>query len=458
MRNYLDSHFILTADLDLDVAPFNEGAGWQPIGTYVYDYHPENSPFTGSLDGNSHTIGGLFIDRPTQDNTGLIGYGQGASFTDLTLQVSISGNSSVGGLVGRLESGTVSGVDVSGTVQGRYTEVGGLVGYTRETAIDHSSAAVAVTAGTAHVGGLVGNVQNGSSIVNCHATGVVSSPSVAIGGLTGTFWGSTMENSYAIGNVSGKDSVGGLVGTHGSSSITRCYATGNVTATSDGTVNFGGLAGKAENGATITDAFATGAVHGVNWVGGLVGYSQTTGAITNTYATGHVTGQTDIGGLIGRNLGTPIVYSYYNSETSGQSDDTGKGEPRTTAQMRQGMAYNPAETYVGWFAGTPAWAIGENFNGGYPYLQALPRFTVAAAITGSGSIQWIGEYPHGATAELRLVPATDFGIKSAEGCGGTLAAPLFTTAPLTANCTVTGQFIEEFPWILFLPKKPADKK
>ena len=126
--------------------------------------------------------------------------------------------------------------------------------------------------------------------------------------------------------------------------------------------------------------------------------------------------------------------------------------------MRQGMAYNPVETYVGWFAGTPAWAIGGNFNGGYPYLQALPRFTVAAAITGRGSIQWIGEYPHGATAELRLVPATDFGIKSAEGCGGTLAAPLFTTAPLTANCTVTGEFIEEFPWILFLPKKPADKK
>ncbi len=62
------------------MAPYNEDAGWQPHRDgNVYDYHPENSPFTGSLDGNSHTIGGLGIDRPTQDNTGLIGYGQGAS-------------------------------------------------------------------------------------------------------------------------------------------------------------------------------------------------------------------------------------------------------------------------------------------------------------------------------------------------------------------------------------------
>ncbi len=125
--------------------------------------------------------------------------------------------------------------------------------------------------------------------------------------------------------------------------------------------------------------------------------------------------------------------------------------------MRQGMAYDPAETYVGWFAGTPAWAIGENFNGGYPYLHALPRFTVAAAITGSGSIQWIGEYPHGVTAELRLVPATDFGIKSLKlrhyrssfsslhhrAADGQLRSP--------ANSS------KGFPWILFT-QKPADEK
>lgn len=452
VRDYLDNYFILIADLDLNVAPYNEGAGWEPIGTYVGTGDPANIPFTGSLDGNGHSIDGLFINRPTQDNTGLFGYGNGANFADLTLQVNITGKAQVGGLVGRLESGTISGVDVSGTVQGMYTEVGGLVGYIRETAIDQASAAVEVTAGTAHVGGLVGNVQNGSSIVYCHATGSVSSPTnYAVGGLAGTFWGSTLEDSYAIGNISGRDAVGGLAGYYGSGSIARCYATGSVTATPDGTSQFGGLVGVAQSGATITDSFATGDVNGFDRVGGLVGYSTTSGAITNTFATGQVSGATDLGGLIGKNISAPITASYYNSETSGQSD-TGKGEPRTTAQMRQGMAYNAAATYVGWFENTPPWGISENFHGGYPYLLNLPRFTVAAAITGQGSVQWTGEYPHGATAELRLAPGRGFSIGSAEGCGGSLTGDLFTTASLSKDCTVTVVFAKEFPWILFMPR------
>ncbi|MHB1351039.1 MAG: Lcl domain-containing protein [Desulfobulbaceae bacterium] len=446
VRDYLASHFILTADLDLDVAPYNDGEGWEPIGTYV------DMPFTGSLDGNGHTINGLFINRPLQENTGLFGYGNGADLANLTLQVNITGRSQVGGLAGRWESGTISGVDVSGTVQGMYTEVGGLVGYIRETAIDQSSAAVGVTAGTAHVGGLVGNVQNGSSIVSCYATGSVSSTSnYAVGGLAGTFWGSTLEDSYATGPVSGKDSVGGLAGYYGSGSITRCYATGNVTAPPDGTVNFGGLAGIAQSGATITDSFATGDVQGADLVGGLVGYSTTSGAITNTYATGLVSGETDLGGLIGKNISAPITASYYNSETSGQSD-TGKGEPRTTAQMRQGMAYNAAETYVGWLENTPPWGISADFHGGYPYLLNLPRFTVDAAITGQGTVQWTGEYPHGTTAELRLVPANSYRIDLAEGCGGTLAGDLFTTAPVAADCTITVLFAKKFPWFLFMSR------
>lgn len=455
VRDYLANSFILTADLDLDVAPYNEGAGWEPIGTYVGWDNPANVPFTGSLDGNGHTIGGLVINRPTLDNTGLFGYGQGADFADLTLQVNIFGNSQVGGLAGRLESGTIAGVNVSGTVQGRYTEVGGLVGYIRETAIGQSSAAVAVTAGTAHVGGLVGNVQNGSSIVNSHATGSVSSTSnYAVGGLAGTFWGSALEDSYATGNVSGGSSVGGLAGYYGSGSITRCYATGAVTPSPTGTNYFGGLAGWAMSGATITDSFATGNVQGVNGVGGLIGYSTTTGAITNTFSIGLVSGTSDLGGLIGNNVSAPITASYYNSETSGQSD-TGKGEPRTTAQMRQGMAYDAAATYVGWFENTPPWGISADFHGGYPYLLALPRFTVAATITGGGSVQWTGEYPHGTTAELRLVPGRGFSIASAEGCSGSLTGALFTTASLSEDCTVTVGFAKQFPWILFMPRGGA---
>jgi hypothetical protein len=457
VRDYLANHFILTADLNLDVAPYNDGEGWQPIGTYVGWEDPANTPFTGSLDGNGHSIVNLLINRSDQDFIGLFGIASNAQFSDLSLQVDITGKSFVGGLVGNLEPGSIMAVNVHGSVIGTGYDVGGLAGRIREVSISSSNTIAVVSGGSetygggADVGGLVGNVQNDSSIEDCSAQGSVSSIAYRIGGLTGTLWASTLNRSYATGNIVGRDSVGGLIGHNGMSSISVAYATGNVTATANGTVNFGGLVGTSESGASITGAFSTGDISGVDIVGGLIGRQTADSTVVNSYATGKVAGTTgNAGGLIGINYGGGVNASYYNSETTGQSD-TGKGEPRTTAQMRAGMAYDAAATYVGWFGGTPAWGIGESFHGGYPYLLALPRFTVDAAITGSGSVKWTGEYPHGTSAEVGLVPGRGFSIGSAEGCSGSLTGDLYTTASLSEDCTVTVVFAKKFPWILFLP-------
>ena len=66
VRNYLgtehsNKHFKLDADLKLDVAPYNSGTGWEPIGT-------QDNPFTGRFDGNGHTISNLFINRSSDEN------------------------------------------------------------------------------------------------------------------------------------------------------------------------------------------------------------------------------------------------------------------------------------------------------------------------------------------------------------------------------------------------------
>ena len=71
VRNHLDAHFVQTADIDLDVAPWNEGSGWVPIGT-------EDEPFIGTYDGNGLEVQGLFINRPAADYQGLFGYAEGA--------------------------------------------------------------------------------------------------------------------------------------------------------------------------------------------------------------------------------------------------------------------------------------------------------------------------------------------------------------------------------------------
>jgi hypothetical protein len=62
---------------------------------------------------------------------------------------------------------------------------------------------------------------------------------------------------------------------------------------------------------------------------------------------------------VGLNYSSPITNSYYDSETSGQSDDDGRGEPKTTAEMKK------QETYADWDF-DDIWGIDE--NNGYPYL------------------------------------------------------------------------------------------
>ena len=103
-------------------------------------------------------------------------------------------------------------------------------------------------------------------------------------------------------DIAGLNYVGGLVGwnyasgTGTTASITQAYATGAVT----GSGYVGGLVGRNEagNGATarITQAYATGEVRGSSFVGGLVGlnYASGTGAtasVLQAYATGTVTGR-----------------------------------------------------------------------------------------------------------------------------------------------------------------------
>ena len=54
IRYYLTSSFIQTADIDLGVAPWNEGEGWDPIGNY--DPFDSSKSFSGNYNGNKFII------------------------------------------------------------------------------------------------------------------------------------------------------------------------------------------------------------------------------------------------------------------------------------------------------------------------------------------------------------------------------------------------------------------
>ena len=180
-----------------------------------------------------------------------------------------------------------------------------------------------------------------------------------VGGLVGSNE-VDISNSYATGSVTGDNNVGGLVG-YNEGDISNSYATGSVTGTGD----IGGLVGNSQ-GSTISDSYATGSVTGTgDNVGGLVGYNDK--IVSNSYATGSVrgTGTVHVGGLVGFNDGGTVTASYYNSETTGQSD-VDKGESKTTAELLAPTGYTGI--YDSWDDdSTDDWDFGTNEE--YPVLN-----------------------------------------------------------------------------------------
>ncbi|WP_447415154.1 hypothetical protein, partial [Clostridium perfringens] len=59
---------VLAADIDASgTVNWSAGRGFQPIGKSTAE------PFTGSLNGQFHTVNGLTINRPTDNEIGFIG-------------------------------------------------------------------------------------------------------------------------------------------------------------------------------------------------------------------------------------------------------------------------------------------------------------------------------------------------------------------------------------------------
>ena len=209
------------------------GSGWQPIGYYESSNSVNNKPFKAIFEGNGYTISNLMIDRTNTSRVGLFGFVEGGTIMNVGLSnIDITGNNSVGGLVGYSIDSTITNSYAAGAVKGRHS-VGGLVGFSySDSNIMNSYATGEVTGTGYYVGGLVG--RNRRTIENSYATGTVRGER-AVGGLVGRNR-RTIENSYATGSVSGNSDVGGLIGAN-DGTITYSYWD---TQTSGQTISAGG--------------------------------------------------------------------------------------------------------------------------------------------------------------------------------------------------------------------------
>ena len=217
---------------------YNDGKGWEPI---VYENNKWKY-FYGGLDGNGHTIRGLFINRPEESYVGLFSriYTNNYSLSQIKNlnfeNVDIKGNTFVGALAGTSEaanytyclellnisllSGSVSGNNFIGGISGYLSGGSDLTGYCNsggDRQVFRGLYNGATINGSNLVGGLFGHVAQFSSsyrpipleISNVENIGDVEG-SISAGGLFGglkLFDGktTTISNAINIGNVSGKN-------------------------------------------------------------------------------------------------------------------------------------------------------------------------------------------------------------------------------------------------------------
>ncbi len=219
-------YFKVMQDIDLNVAPYNTGSGWSPIGS-------SGSSFYGKFNGNGQTISNLFIDRTSTADVGLFGnVSSGGLIHNIKLSnINISGGgSNVGGLAGYL-AGVVRYSSVTGGSINGLTRLGGLIGSNRGSVQKSSSSGVTIT--------------QRAAISDC-----------CVGGLTGaTEFTGSISDSYARSNVvhtsSGQGVFGGAIGsTFNASSMSNVYSTGTVTTLTSYPVQVGGLVGNGGIAAT----------------------------------------------------------------------------------------------------------------------------------------------------------------------------------------------------------------
>jgi hypothetical protein len=151
------------------------------------------------------------------------------------------------------------------TVVGDKFGAGALVGLLERGGITRCSAASVNVSGNSSVGGLVGETDG--ILAKCWTTGSVTGARY-VGGLVGRIGEGAVNGSYSEADVFGGNTCGGLIGltSQPEAQVDSCYARGDVT----GTHYLGGLVGDLAQG-SLYKCYSVGRVTGDNLMGGLVG-------------------------------------------------------------------------------------------------------------------------------------------------------------------------------------------
>ena len=238
----------LMNDIDLSSVCSAANGSWTPIGN-----HQEYQKYSGTFDGQAHTIKNLYINEEMADVA--------------------SGNSYYRALFGNCESATIKNLTVTGEVTSNSRYVAGIVGRAWTTAssaapvvIENCHNEVNVTSECndrpAGTGGITADAGNGTKITNCSNSGKIVGRGGRTGGITGGVSNDAVidgcYNSGYVYNNRGYNSdqlgTGGIAGGISTATIQNCYNTGKVEyyyKTQAHEQGVGGIAGYLEKGSAV---------------------------------------------------------------------------------------------------------------------------------------------------------------------------------------------------------------
>src|SRR5574344_2170001 len=259
----------LTADINLSSVCSSSLGSWTPIAASTASYSSA-TPYTGTFDGNSKTISGLYISA-TANNNALFCY----------------------------NGGTIKNLTVNGTVTGAYMYCAILASYNYGT-ISYCHSQGSLTEITGHSRGIVG--MKVKPIHHRTTTATISGSNTSM-----------HNNTYKF--------IGGIAGDNAANSKTD-FATISY-CSNKGEINMilssvGGIAGY--NSGEITDCFNQASITGKGHVGGIASYSYASngyGKIINCFNTGDIASTTAqyLGALArpltNTNINGLVINSYY---------------------------------------------------------------------------------------------------------------------------------------------------
>lgn len=310
----MSGNYKLTDDVTVDAST------WTSIGT-------SSAPFTGTFDGDGHTVTWSGTTAGTGGYVGIFG----------------------------VSSGTVKNLTASGSL----TVTG--------SNLDYISTVVAYNEGT------IEGITNNADI---SATG-----SYNVGGIAGFNDEGTISNCQNNGDVTSTSKTGGIVGEN-AGTVSSCANTGAITNPGSGKNGAGGIAGRNGNNNTavetgvIINCYNTGAISGSNgrWDGGITGFQNSLSSVTNCYNIGSISGYSNKNAIVGNNEGTTTYAYALDTSQTGNSGSTADeiGITKTETEMKSAdfvalLNENDGTTDNAWRADNAT----SPENNGYPVLTGI---------------------------------------------------------------------------------------